>query len=513
MKGIIGFVLACSIALPDSVGQTLHTIGAPGSGYSKGVGDVDGDGSGDFVVSFLGGTIRLYSGATAQVLKQFSVPAVATYSQVDAGDFNGDGIQDLVAGCPTTPANNVGGFVIFDLVTGAQILSVTGTVPQTYLGRSISIAGDLDGDGDLDVIAGSLDTAQVHSGMDGALLRYYAPSYATAGEFGAAVRGGGDVNNDGTPDVVVGDPVWNHSSNPSSTGCITVYSGKFNVDVSSSQKLILFNGNSGGDQFGADVAITPDLNGDGFDDVMVHARSEVLNGAVGTLRVILGQFGNQQLWKVNMFSHPAGRCFAPVPDKDGDGKQDYLASWVNSVQLLSGGTGSVISVYSLPTSGAGVSDAGDINFDLRSEAVAVTGAAAYVYTHECGQIYSYGSGCPGSGDLTPTLSATGCPVGLGTVSVSFANSIGPTMVAIVVGTSQASVPLGGSCSLLVGNVLPEPILFIIPGDGRAGSGQFEITTKMPVFAAGLLVTLQVFADDGGVSTGFSASPGLALQFN
>jgi len=89
------------------------------------------------------------------------------YSVNGAGDFNDDGIDDIIVG---TPGADIGAgrvFVIFGSRNfGAEISLDNGLTPQAgftiigdlsgdYLGFSVSRAGDLNGDGMTDLIVGA----------------------------------------------------------------------------------------------------------------------------------------------------------------------------------------------------------------------------------------------------------------------------------------------------------------------------------------------------------------------
>ena len=83
---------------------------------------------------------------------------------------------------------------------------------KAFFGGRVSSLGDINGDGISDYIAnrpnyfGSIyGGAQVYSGINDALL-YDLQPWATSGSFGTAVAAAGDFNNNGTPDILVGEP-------------------------------------------------------------------------------------------------------------------------------------------------------------------------------------------------------------------------------------------------------------------------------------------------------------------
>ena len=85
---------------------------------------------------------------------------------------------------------------------------------------------------------------------------------ASGDEFGNSVSGAGDVNGDGFADVVVGARL--DGNNGASSGTARVFSGADGSIIN-----FIFEGDSTGDQFGFAVSDAGDVNGDGFDDVIV----------------------------------------------------------------------------------------------------------------------------------------------------------------------------------------------------------------------------------------------------
>ena len=143
----------------------------------------------------------------------------------------------------------------------SQIYTFDGDSAGDELGRSVSGAGDVNGDGFDDLIVG-FRGARVFSGADGSII-YTFHGDSAGDQFGYSVSGAGDVNGDGFDDLIVG--AQGDDNNGTTSGSARVLSG---VDGSI---LYTFNGDSASDWFGNSVSGAGDVDGDGYADLIVGA--------------------------------------------------------------------------------------------------------------------------------------------------------------------------------------------------------------------------------------------------
>jgi hypothetical protein len=272
-----------------------------------GPGDVDGDGVPDLVVgngTFITSFVGVYSGADGGLIRQHTATTSDALGACvsGAGDVDGDGVPDYIAGAPHNGCSPAGGVLSFARVwsgaTGAELHTFTAD-SCLDLGTSVACAGDVDGDGHADLIVGATAvsyTAQglpgfvrVYSGLTGEVLLEFVghpptennePYSPVSERFGASVGGAGDVNGDGVPDLLVGVPYAGGSA-LNSRGELRVYSGRFGT------LLYSLKGSTPGGHLGEAVLGPGDLNGDGLADVAAGSPRATVGGqtVAGSVRV------------------------------------------------------------------------------------------------------------------------------------------------------------------------------------------------------------------------------------
>ncbi|MSR46318.1 MAG: hypothetical protein EXS13_04530 [Planctomycetes bacterium] len=238
----------------DGTGAVLHHLqGGLLFGYTvAGIDDVDADLVPDFLVSQSWydvsrnkprrGRVWVYSGATATPL--YTVVGTTdndylgrTLSRL--GDVNGDSIPDFIAASyvSSQTAPQAGLLLVVNGKDGTTLHQLVGSAASVWLSLSVAATTDLDGDGFPDYVVGipgvpttgsnGLGAARVHSGASGALLHDFVET-TVGSAFNVALGysvASGDFNDDGKPDFVLGDPLFDDPFGGGPVGAAEIYLG------------------------------------------------------------------------------------------------------------------------------------------------------------------------------------------------------------------------------------------------------------------------------------------------
>lgn len=298
-----------------------------------------------------------------------------------AGDFNSDGVDDLAVGvCNETiggaveaGAVNVFYGVLFGTMGDPDLLlAEPSPVSGHHLGLALA-AGDINGDAaDELVVAQAEGGFYFHYGSPGGL----APTGSFLNEGGGTTIAMGDFNGDGFADVVLGGPFAGWSAGDAFAYAGTASGLNLTPVAWLRQDFMvsdtLDGGNEADDRFGESM-LAADLNGDGYDDLVIGAPGEDVGPEgsefvdAGALYVVRGgpgglDLGGAAYWTLNSMLSQAvvadGDGFATALaacDADGDG---YLELAVGSPFKTASGQGGAGLVILLAGSGSGPTDAG-----------------------------------------------------------------------------------------------------------------------------------------------------------
>ena len=185
-----------------------------------------------------------------------------------------------------------------DMYLGNSDASFAGEGPREHAGCSIVIAGDFNGDGFDDILIGAYgdrndvegfnpgETYLIFGKVSGWSMdtRLWNADASFQGEqdddsAGYSVASAGDVNGDGYDDILIG-AMWNDDGDSSAGQTYLIFgkSSGWSMDTNLSTADASFIGEDASDISGVSVAGAGDVKGDGYDDILIGARGNKEGG-------------------------------------------------------------------------------------------------------------------------------------------------------------------------------------------------------------------------------------------
>ncbi len=356
-------------ATPNNTQDDANQAGAQFGCSVAGAGDVNGDGYSDVIIGAYTyddgantneGRVFVYHGSASGL----SASPVSTQddcnqanalfgiSVAGAGDVNGDGYSDVIIGAYLYDdgANTDEGraFVYHGSLAGLAATPASSPDDANQAGASFGIsvasAGDVNGDGYSDVIVGAHtydDGANVnegrayiyHGGFGGIAA---APSSTlddanqANAQFGVSVSSAGDVNGDGHSDVIVGAYLYDDGAN-TDEGRAFIYHGSAG-GISATPNNTQDDANQAFSNFGVSVSNAGDLNGDGYNDVIIGCNQydDGANTNEGRAFIYYGSSAglaatpSSTIDDANQANTLLGYSSASAGDVNGDGYSDVI---------------------------------------------------------------------------------------------------------------------------------------------------------------------------------------------
>jgi hypothetical protein len=364
----------CELSLADAD----STIGGSAASDQLGnrlasVPDMDGDGNDELLIAaHHESTNALQSGAAYLFLGPISSGAVdastadvtflGTGEKFRAGsgligdlDADGDGTGDIVvAALRANGSGNVRGEVYvmdgtsswsgsYDLDTAASY-TLSGEDNFDRVGSLVINGGDSNGDGQSELIAAARYDDE--GGSDAGAI-YMLDGVSSSGSFedlydakiSGSVAGGvlggalasGDLDGDGDDDLIVG-----FSEDSSSSGSVGIFDSGYSGSLSYSDADSSITGGTASDELGSAVAVLPDLDGDGYAELLIGAPGEDSGAnAAGATYLFFGPVTSgsattaDALFVGESVSDRSGAELATGGDFDGDGTDDFLVGASN----------------------------------------------------------------------------------------------------------------------------------------------------------------------------------------
>ncbi|HTF86876.1 MAG TPA: integrin alpha [Planctomycetota bacterium] len=340
---------------------------APSARFASSIdvlGDLDLDGFDELVVGApndgIVGSVRVVSSRTGAVLRNFSAlgqsstacplhPKLYGFAVKAIGDLTGDGFSEVAIGAPGWDNANCADFGLVEIVDvrpatpvfvntlKGRGLSTNGpfscaSIHDVQFGYSLASVGDLNQDGILEIVVGA-PGANEAIGFDGvSCLATFTPvvtsrlRVAGGQSLGVSISGIGDIDGDGTSDVVTGVPNLSlMAANLATTyrfsgKSVGNYAGGFPPPLG----LIGF-GAALGRQLGWSMARIRDMNGDGISDFLAGAGSPC-NTIPGAHYILSGANGGILQFVTHPTSPTYGQAVCPTGNAGPNNRPTFMVA-------------------------------------------------------------------------------------------------------------------------------------------------------------------------------------------
>ncbi len=274
-------------------GTVLHTLKGDSASeafgmHVSGVADVNGDRVPDVIVGEPGnprapseftGRAYVFSGKDGSRLFVFKGERAADSFGAAVTGSRRNGAPLIVIGAPAAGPGRTGrAYVYTQLAEKPAFIVDADETGSALAGMFVAVPGDLDADGKEDVFLSDWPNAAkgpstgrvyVHSGATG--KRLFSVTGETAGDgLGSSQSIAGDVDGDGTPDLIVG--AWQFGGSAVGGGKAYLHSGKTGALLKS------YTCRTPGDAFGFDAVGIGDIDGDATADLLITSAWSAVNG-------------------------------------------------------------------------------------------------------------------------------------------------------------------------------------------------------------------------------------------
>ena len=268
-----------------------------------------------------------------------------TWTQYNCGDFNGGEAHFVEISCAGDAWYEVAEVRLAKNSSLGWASSGEDQSNAVY-GKSVASAGDVNGDGYDDVIVGASEYDTINENAGKAYLYLGSatglstiPAWTSSGDdqvdanYGYSVASAGDVDGDGYDDVIVG--AYHYDTEQENAGKAYLYLGS-TAGLSTMPAWTSSGDDQVGGYYGCSVATAGDVNGDGYDDAIVGAYG--MDGLLGKAYLYFGSTDGLSTGSVWSKSVPRselhfGCSVAGAGDVNGDGYEDVIiggSHWGNT---------------------------------------------------------------------------------------------------------------------------------------------------------------------------------------